>query len=185
MFVFWSNCIIYLHVTYRFACYYRWNSSVLLMLKIPPYNQITGNQNWRQSVNDFLPTVNSLKKTIHQGIVLLSLSCENNFFFISWTPVRIRVRIGPPHPHACRKSTVCTARMELWERGTRLLYKWQRKFANRPSDQLSSIATIWDRPSQFGVGNMFQNMVQPLSSLSTCVRSRGHLNVYLADLADF
>jgi hypothetical protein len=72
-------------------------------------------------------------------------------------------------------------------RGTRLLYKWQRKLSNRRSYQLSSIVTIWDVPLQTMVGNMFKNsdrmmfiwcnrMVQPLPSLCTWVRCRAHLN---------
>jgi hypothetical protein len=80
--------------------------------------------------------------------------------------------------------------------GTSLLYKWQRKVSNRRSYQLLSIVTIWDVPLQTGVGNMNYNydrmmsmwcirMVQPLFSLSACIRSRVHLNVYLANLADF
>jgi hypothetical protein len=39
-------------------------------------------------------------------------------------------------------STGYTSRTELWEMGTRLLYKWQRKLSNRRSYQLSLIVTI-------------------------------------------
>jgi hypothetical protein len=39
-------------------------------------------------------------------------------------------------------TTVYTVQTELWEMGTRLLYKWQRKLSNRQSYQLSSIVTI-------------------------------------------
>jgi hypothetical protein len=72
----------------------------LSALSLHPFgNHTECNGTWCQHKDDAKRKYSSLPYSPH----LIAKTCKKIFRMLQPRPVRIRVRIGPPHPHACRK----------------------------------------------------------------------------------
>jgi hypothetical protein len=87
------------------------------------------------------------------------------------------------------RSAVCTARTEFncgkWEPDYHIVVKQTELSTLFDRDCLRRSITNWGRNSDRMMSMQWILMVQPLSSLSKCVRSKAHLKVCLAILHNF